>query len=101
TKSSSTRSASYKKTAELFIEGLSIEEIASTQQIVVTTVLNHLSKAKEEMAELDLSRLYTAEEKALLVEAVEKVGIERLKPIKESLPEYFSYDKIKLILMDL
>ncbi|MGL5580735.1 MAG: RQC domain-containing protein, partial [Cetobacterium sp.] len=92
TKSSSTRSASYKKTAELFIEGLSIEEIASTQQIVVTTVLNHLSKAKEEMAELDLSRLYTAEEKALLVEAVEKVGIERLKPIKESLPEYFSYD---------
>lgn len=101
TKSSSTRSASYKKTAELFIEGLSIEEIASTQQIVVSTVLNHLSKAKEEMAELDLSRLYTAEEKALLVEAVEKFGIERLKPIKESLPEYFSYDKIKLILMDL
>ncbi|MGL5202662.1 DNA helicase RecQ [Cetobacterium sp.] len=101
TKSSSTKSASYKKTAELFIEGLSIEEIASTQQIVVTTVLNHLSKAKEEMAELDLSRLYTAEEKALLVEAVEKFGIERLKPIKESLPEYFSYDKIKLILMDL
>lgn len=101
TKSSSTKSASYKKTAELFIEGLSIEEIAATQQIVVSTVLNHLSKAKEEMVGLDLSRLYTVEEKALLVEAVEKVGIERLKPIKESLPEYFSYDKIKLILMDL
>lgn len=101
TKSTLTKSASYKKTAELFMEGLSIQDIAATQQIVVTTVLNHLSKAKKEIVGLDLSRLYTTEEKDLVIEAVEKVGMERLKPIKEYLPEYFSYDKIKIILIDL
>lgn len=95
------KTPAYERSKELFLEGFSLEKIADLQGIGVQTVLNHLIKAKEYYPEVDFSTLYTSEEKMLVSEAVNKVGRERLKPIKEYLPESFTYEKIKMILVDL
>ena len=92
---------SQERSRELFLEGFSLEKIAEFQGLKVQTVLNHLIKAKEISPELDFSTFYTPEEKVLVSEAVAVVGREFLKPIKEYLPEYFTYEKIKLILTEL
>ncbi|MGL5089341.1 MAG: helix-turn-helix domain-containing protein, partial [Cetobacterium sp.] len=100
-KSSSVKSTTFEKTVKLLLEGLSITEIATAQDIKVETVLNHFARAKEVYNELDFSRFYTTDEKNLVLEAVSIVGKTFLRPIKDHLPESFTYEKIKLILLDI
>lgn len=94
------KTSSFEKTMELFLKNLSLEEIAETQGVSVQTIATHLIKAKEHFPNLDLSPLYTEEELELVLKAVEEVGRERLKPIKEMLPESLTYEKIKFILCE-
>ncbi|MGL5989874.1 DNA helicase RecQ [Cetobacterium sp.] len=100
-KSSSVKSTTFEKTVKLLLEGLSITEIATAQDIKVETVLNHFARAKEVYNELDFSRFYTTDEKSLVLQAVNIVGKTFLRPIKDHLPESFTYEKIKLILLDI
>ncbi|MGL4946228.1 MAG: helix-turn-helix domain-containing protein, partial [Cetobacterium sp.] len=102
-KNSVKSSQRYQKSKEMFLGGFSLEEIAEAQNIQIGTVLSHLNLAKENYPELvfDFSTLYTLEEKNLLIKAVEVVGRDFLRPIKDQLPESFSYEKIKLILLDI
>ncbi|MGL4403716.1 MAG: helix-turn-helix domain-containing protein, partial [Fusobacteriaceae bacterium] len=95
------KAPAYESSRELFLNGFSPEKIAELQGLKLPTVMSHLIKAKEFYPELDFSTFYTPEEKKLVSEAITQVGRERLKPIKESLPEYFTYEKIKLILLDI
>ena len=90
-------------TAEMIKEHKDLEQIAKDRQITVSTVLSHITKYAEEKGVLDLNinfgGIFTDEEENQILKITKKLGISKLKPIKEKLSENISYDKIKAVIL--
>lgn len=84
----------------LFKLGLSPDEIASQRGIVLSTVLNHLTELMKNGHDIDISRLVDEDQRNEILNAIEKVGSERLKPIKEIVSENITYDSIRIVVTD-
>jgi ATP-dependent DNA helicase RecQ len=89
---------SYLLSYQLFQDGLSISEIAKERELTSTTVENHLMRAVQDGQSVEWTRLIPEQYEALIIEAIDKVGAEKLKPIKEALPDEVSYTAIKAVL---
>jgi len=70
-------------------------EIAMKRGLVPSTISEHLFQLIEEGRPIDLSRILSKERIALVEEAIERAGSERLAPIKALLPKEVSYDEIR------
>lgn len=86
------------ETTDLLKDGHSIEEIAELRGYTTNTIVNHICKAIENEMEIGYNQLVSADAEAEVRSAVEKVGNEFLKPIKEAVDESISYDAIKFVL---
>lgn len=86
---------SHLETLQLHQQNLTINEIAEKRELAMSTVENHLIQCAQQGMEVDFTRLIPTEYIQLLEKAVEEVGRDRLKPIKEQLPEEVSYFMIK------
>ncbi len=86
---------SHVETFELHKQNLSINEIAEKRELAISTVENHLLQCAQQGMEVDFTRFIPSEYILLLEKAVEEAGRDRLKPIKELLPEEVSYFMIK------
>lgn len=80
---------------ELFCEGKSIDEIASIRQLTKQTIQNHLITCYQNGLPMDLEREVQTQYRDCIYEAIEKFGIEKLKPLKEALPSEVSYLDIR------
>lgn len=89
------------ETLDLFNKGNSIEEIAEHRGLSSMTIVNHLCKCVEKGIEFDYARLLSPEAEAEILKAIDEVGKEYLKPIKETVDDSISYDGIKLVLAKL
>ncbi|WP_046174409.1 DNA helicase RecQ [Domibacillus indicus] len=89
---------SYLDTLELHQKGLSIDAIAAERELTASTVENHLTQCMEEGLEVNLERLVPEQYREVLEQAVEAAGADRLKPIKERVPEEVTYGMIKVFL---
>jgi ATP-dependent DNA helicase RecQ len=90
---------SHLETLSMHQNGLSIEEIAEKRELAVSTIENHLLQCAQQKMDVDFAKLIPAEFVPQLVKAVEEAGREKLKPIKELLPEEVNYFMIKGFLM--
>jgi ATP-dependent DNA helicase RecQ len=86
---------SHFETFQLHQQHLSIEEIAEKRELAISTVENHLLQCAQQGMLVNFTELIPADFIPLLQKAVEDAGRERLKPIKELLPEAVSYFMIK------
>ncbi len=89
----------YIATYKCYLEGLSLEEIAKKRNFTINTIIEHLIKCDKNGRLIDWSIFFddsSKEEKIL--DAIEKVGLEKLKPIKELVPEEISYEDIRLVI---
>ena len=88
-------------TLELLREGRSIPEIAELEGLQPSTIFTRISILIES-GMIELQDAWVAPDRVELVRrtAAEK-GYDRLKPIKDALPEDYSYDEIKLVLASL
>lgn len=89
---------SHLETYKLHQEKLSVAEIAAKRELVESTVENHLIQCIQQGMEVDYDVLIPAEFIEDLEQAVAEAGRDRLKPIKEMLPEEVSYFMIKAFL---
>jgi len=80
-----------------FENGLGIEEIAEKRELTPGTIINHFLMLCSEGYAIDVDRFVDKEKQKLILEALQKVGAEKLTPIKEALPETISYDEIRLV----
>lgn len=80
---------------DLYQAGNTIPEIAKQRKIKVLTVQDHILRCAREGLELNWPEIISEEEEACILKAIQKVGTEKLKPIKEALPEQISYFAIK------
>jgi ATP-dependent DNA helicase RecQ len=86
---------SHLETLTLHQSDYSIMEIVEKRDLAVSTVENHLIQCAQQGLEVDFSKHIPAEYIPLLEKAVKEAGRDRLKPIKELLPEEVSYFMIK------
>lgn len=90
----------YDLTYECYLEGLSLEEIAKKRDFTIDTIIKHLEKCEKRGERVDWSRFIddSNKEKKIL-SAIDEIGLDRLKPIKDVLPEYISYGDIKIVII--
>ncbi|MFP7470264.1 DNA helicase RecQ [Niallia taxi] len=85
-------------TLEMLNTGLNLKEIAEKRDMTTITIENHLLKCEEEGHSIDWSQFLSQEEQQQIEAMIEKVGGEKLKPIKEELDPHISYFQIKIAL---
>lgn len=83
---------------QLFMEGYDPKQIASRRGMSSATIENHIARAYEEGVGTDWTLLFSEEEEGLIRGAVQEAGSDKLKPIKELLPDEISYFQIKAFL---
>ncbi|WP_462408710.1 DNA helicase RecQ [Neobacillus sp. Marseille-QA0830] len=87
---------SHLETFRLHKDGMTVQQIAEKRGLAISTVESHLLQCAQLKLDVDYSLLIPGEYIPLLEQAVEEVGRDRLKPIKELLPEEVSYFVIKV-----
>jgi ATP-dependent DNA helicase RecQ len=92
-----TRSFTEEKTLSLFQEGKSVEEICEIRSLARSTVYDHLSKMIDLGNDLDIRKLVSEDRHTAIKGAMDKVGHEKLKPIKDILPEEYKYEDIRIV----
>ncbi|MGL4338608.1 MAG: RQC domain-containing protein, partial [Turicibacter sp.] len=100
---SSGKEKSYQVTIDLLKENPDVVEIANSREISLGTVFTHITQFLGEQSELefelDFSKLVDEETESLIQAVMDEVGCEKLKPIKEKLPETVTYDQIRGVLL--
>lgn len=85
---------------QLFKEGLSVAEIAKERGMATSTIENHIIQCMSQGLDINISDVIPNEYLPLIQKAVDEVGREKLKPIKEQLPKEVSYLMIKVFLRE-
>ncbi|MGA2947152.1 MAG: RecQ family ATP-dependent DNA helicase [Candidatus Sulfotelmatobacter sp.] len=85
------------ETLRLLGEGRTLEEIAQIRGRQVSTVVSAVASLLE-TGQVEFQSGWVSKEKQSVIEAAcMKLGMERLKPLKDILPPEISYDEIKLV----
>lgn len=97
-KTKSDTKPSYLETYEMFADGKSLAEIAKVRELTVITIQNHIVQAAEEGIFTAWEDILTTEEETLILQKAMETGGDKLKPIKDLLPNEIDYFKIKMAL---
>ncbi|WP_243290319.1 DNA helicase RecQ [Bacillus sp. FJAT-47783] len=83
-----------------FQEEQSIEAIAKERGLSVVTIENHLFRCAQEGLNLDWSHFISSKDhEEMILNKINEIGAEKLKPLKEELPEDITYREIKAVIM--
>lgn len=75
----------------LYMEENSIEEIAQIREMTIQTIERHLLTCLEEGMEIPLEKDIQTQFETAIYQAIEALGYERLKPLKDVLPREVRY----------
>ncbi|MCM3760766.1 DNA helicase RecQ [Alkalihalobacillus oceani] len=92
------KSGQFKQTAEAFLNGATVQELVAELGFTEQTIIRHLLKAEEAGMGLRLAEKVDPQKRRLIEEKIEELGYERLKPIKDALPDSISYEDIHFVL---
>lgn len=85
-------------TLRMYEQGKSIKDIAKERELTQLTVENHIFKCVSEGHVVDLDRLIPKKFESIILEKIKEIGAERLKPLKEALPDEIEYTAIKAVI---
>ena len=85
------------ETLRLLNEGKRLEEIAQIRGRQVSTIVSGVANLLETGLVEFQSGWASAEKQSVIAAACAKVGMERMKPLKDVLPPEISYDEIRLV----
>lgn len=85
------------QTVTLYKQGTSPDEIAKQRGLNKSTIINHLAEAYTQGADLDIPKMVTPKKQQAIKEVIEKLGDEKLAPIKFKLGDDYSYDEIRIV----
>ncbi|WAH36555.1 DNA helicase RecQ [Alicyclobacillus dauci] len=83
---------------ELFQAGKEVEEISSERGLSTITIEGHLIRCAQEGHPIDWARIFSEPAEAQILTAIDAVGSDKLKPIKEALPDDISYFMIRAVI---
>lgn len=89
----------YLETYHSYIRNKTLTEISKDRGYKENTIIEHLIRAEKMGLTVEWDRLLSGEDvENKVLNAIKEVGLERLKPIKEILPEDISYEDIRLVI---
>ena len=101
-KTSSTKGKTIDITIDMLKDNPSVENVINERGLQLNTILDHIKKYflehGSEDLQLDFTNLYNEDNEREILDAISKVGKERLKPIKEIVNTNISYDEIRIVL---
>ncbi|WP_110114757.1 DNA helicase RecQ [Bacillus sp. CGMCC 1.16541] len=90
---------SHEVTYQMVIEeGIVIEEVAKQRGLSQQTIENHLIRCYQEGKEFDWNRFVPPHYEQLIEDVISQMEDDKLKPIKEALPDEVSYFMIRSVL---
>jgi ATP-dependent DNA helicase RecQ len=81
----------HQTTLALYRQGLSIEEIASERNLKSSTIISHLSELAEAGEAIDIDRLVQPDHFPVIADALQQIGDDLLRPVKDFLGDEYSY----------
>ncbi|HTK07672.1 MAG TPA: DNA helicase RecQ [Ktedonobacteraceae bacterium] len=84
-------------TLNLYRQGYSIEEIANQRGLKSTTIVSHLTELLEKGESIEIEGLLTPGHYEVIAQALQQVGDEALKPVKDLLGDEYDYGEIRLV----
>ncbi|MGI8656882.1 MAG: RecQ family ATP-dependent DNA helicase [Pyrinomonadaceae bacterium] len=100
-KSSAQATGTLDETYALYREGLSIEEIGKRRGLTGMTIEKHLADCILLGHEVDISRFVTHADRALIEAVIARLGMERLRPLRDELPAHIDYCMIRFVIADM
>jgi ATP-dependent DNA helicase RecQ len=88
------------ETYALYREGLTIEEISERRSLTEITIEKHLADCIVRGLDFDLSQQVTERDRALIEIAIDQLGTQQLKPLREALPVHINYRMIRFVVAD-
>jgi ATP-dependent DNA helicase RecQ len=85
------------QTLALWRQGLSVAEIAQQRSFKPSTIEGHLADLLEAGEAIDIDTLVTPVQRRTIEQALQRLGDQSLKPLKEELGEEISYGMIRLV----
>jgi ATP-dependent DNA helicase RecQ len=89
------------ETYALYEQGLTVEEICARRGLSEMTVEKHLADCIQAGRPFDLSQHVSAADRDLIARAVELLGPDRLKPLREELPRHITYRMIRFVVAEM
>ena len=86
------------RTLELLRQGMSLDAIARTRKLTLTTIENHIITLIEQGQRLPVEQWLSDDDRAFILRVAKAARSDRLTPIKDALPERITYFQIKLAL---
>lgn len=89
---------SHLQTLQLFKEGKTIEQITQLRKLSLPTIQDHLIRCQVEGHALPWNELIPAGHEELVLEAIQKLGCNKLRPLKDDLPDFIDWLTIKAVI---
>ena len=94
------QSSTVDETYALYREGLSIEEISQRRGLTEITIEKHLADCLMQGRPINISPYVSDADRALIELAIDQLGTQHLKPLRDALPEHISYRMIRFVVAD-
>ena len=100
TASSGKRTDTTEETYALYTEGLSIEEICQRRGLTEMTIEKHLADCIMDGRPFDLSQHVSEADRAQIEIAIDQLGTQKLRPLRDALPSRINYRMIRFVVAD-
>ena len=87
-------------TFSLYKEGLNVYEIANRRALTTNTIEEHLQKCLSAGLEVDVERFVLLHDRVMIERAIEQHGSDKLKPLRDALPDTITYSMIRFVIAD-
>ena len=94
---SEAKTSTIQETLMLYRRGLSLSDMAQERALNIRTIVTHLETLILSGEDISIEHIVPAERQARIIEAIQEVGPEVLRPIKEKLGHGVSYEEIRLV----
>jgi hypothetical protein len=75
-----------------------IDEIATERELTLSTVQQHIMRCAEEGMDVDLNDIISSKYEQLILDVIKRLNTDRLRPIKDELPDEVDYLMIKAVI---
>ncbi len=84
--------------------GEDIEAISEDMEISISTILGYITDyiraSGDYSIEIDCDKYYHKEDEKMILDAINKNGIDKIQAIKKSLPDYIKYEAIRAVILN-
>jgi ATP-dependent DNA helicase RecQ len=84
-------------TLQMYQDGQGIDDIARERNLKPSTIFTHLAELIEAGESIDVKQLIQPGHFEIIADALQQIGGEALRPIKEFLGDEYSYEEIRLV----